>query len=240
MAAATGVLVALGALAGLAIVVGRPVTQVLPVVEPAVGVALVVLGALVVTGRGPSWRVPLPARRADTPGFALFGVGYAGASAGCVLPIFLAVVVQAISLPVPVAAAVVTVYAAGVAVPLLAVTIAVGLGLDVAAGRIVGHGAGLERVAGAVLVLAGAGQILVAVAPDAVPSLPAIGDPTAPVVGGEVTQYYLTNAYKETQVKNAVTAVLAAYRGFDTLGEAVVVFSAGVVALSVLRREVFA
>ena len=73
-----------------------------------------------------------------------------------------------------------------------------------------------------------------------VPSLPAIGDPTAPVVGGEVTQYYLENAYKETQVKNAVTAVLAAYRGFDTLGEAVVVFSAGVVALSVLRREVFA
>lgn len=73
-----------------------------------------------------------------------------------------------------------------------------------------------------------------------VPALPTIGDPTAPVAGGEVTQYYLDNAYKETGVKNAVTAVLAAYRGFDTLGEAVVVFSAGVVALSVLRREVFA
>jgi len=73
-----------------------------------------------------------------------------------------------------------------------------------------------------------------------VPALPAIGDPTAPVAGGEITQYYLEHAKKETQVKNAVTAVLAAYRGFDTLGEAVVVFSAGVVALSVLRREVFA
>jgi len=73
-----------------------------------------------------------------------------------------------------------------------------------------------------------------------VPALPTIGDPTAPVVGGEVTQYYLANAYKQTEVENAVTAVLAAYRGFDTLGEAVVVFSAGVVALSVLRREVFA
>ena len=73
-----------------------------------------------------------------------------------------------------------------------------------------------------------------------VPALPTIGDPTAPVVGGEVTQYYLANAYKQTEVGNAVTAVLAAYRGFDTLGEAVVVFSAGVVALSVLRREVFA
>lgn len=73
-----------------------------------------------------------------------------------------------------------------------------------------------------------------------VPALPAIGDPTAPVAGGEVTSYYLGNAYAETDVKNAVTAVLAAYRGFDTLGEAVVVFAAGVAALSVLRREVFA
>jgi len=74
-----------------------------------------------------------------------------------------------------------------------------------------------------------------------VPALPPIGvAETNPVLSGEVTQYYLGHAYKETQVKNAVTAVLAAYRGFDTLGEAVVVFSAGVVALSVLRREVFA
>ncbi|MBX0321550.1 DUF4040 domain-containing protein [Halomicroarcula sp. F13] len=73
-----------------------------------------------------------------------------------------------------------------------------------------------------------------------VPALPAIGDPSSPVVGGEVTQYYLDNAYEQTDVKNAVTAVLAAYRGFDTLGEAVVVFAAGVAALTVLRREVFA
>jgi multicomponent Na+:H+ antiporter subunit B len=73
-----------------------------------------------------------------------------------------------------------------------------------------------------------------------VPALPTIGDPNAAVTGGEVTQYYLDNAYKQTDVKNAVTAVLAAYRGFDTLGEGVVVFVAGVAALSVLRREVFA
>jgi len=82
--------------------------------------------------------------------------------------------------------------------------------------------------------------IFVVVMGATVPALPAIGDPNSPVVGGEVTQYYIGNAYAETDVKNAVTAVLAAYRGFDTLGEAVVVFSAGIVALSVLRREVFA
>jgi multicomponent Na+:H+ antiporter subunit B len=72
-----------------------------------------------------------------------------------------------------------------------------------------------------------------------VPALPTIGDPAAPVVGGEVTTYYLDNAYDQTGVENAVTAVLAAYRGFDTLGEAAVVFTAGVAVLLVLRREAF-
>ncbi|MFC7077332.1 DUF4040 domain-containing protein [Haloarcula halophila] len=82
--------------------------------------------------------------------------------------------------------------------------------------------------------------VFVAVMAASVPALPAIGDPTAPVTGGEVTQYYIENAYDQTGVHNAVTAVLAAYRGFDTLGEAVVVFVAGIAALSVLRQEVFA
>jgi multicomponent Na+:H+ antiporter subunit B len=71
------------------------------------------------------------------------------------------------------------------------------------------------------------------------PALPAIGDPSAPVVSYDVTQHYLANAYDETGVKNAVTAVLAAYRGFDTLGEAVVVLTAGVVVFVVLRQEEF-
>lgn len=55
----------------------------------------------------------------------------------------------------------------------------------------------------------------------------------------EVTQHYLTYTYAETGVRNAVTAVLAAYRGFDTFGEAVVVFAVGVAVLLVLDREVF-
>ncbi|KTG09943.1 cation:proton antiporter [Haloprofundus marisrubri] len=85
-----------------------------------------------------------------------------------------------------------------------------------------------------VVVVAFAGVLLATV-----PALPAIGAADSPVAGGEVTQYYLENAYEETEVSNAVTAVLAAYRGFDTLGEAVVVFTAGVAVLLVLRREVF-
>lgn len=73
-----------------------------------------------------------------------------------------------------------------------------------------------------------------------VAAFPAIGDPAAPAwAHPEVTQYYLDNAYKETGVYNAVTAVLAGYRGFDTFGEATVVFAAGVAALVVLHTEVF-
>ena len=95
----------------------------------------------------------------------------------------------------------------------------------------------LEPIRWRTVALVGGFALLIGVT---VPALPAIGDPGSAVAGGEVTQYYLANAYAETEVRNAVTAVLAAYRGFDTLGEGVVVFAAVVVTLSVLRREVVA
>lgn len=46
-----------------------------------------------------------------------------------------------------------------------------------------------------------------------------------------VASYYLDNALEETGVPNVVTAVLASYRGFDTLGEVVVVYTAAVAVL---------
>jgi len=71
--------------------------------------------------------------------------------------------------------------------------------------------------------------------------IPAIGSPDAPIWSNpDVTQWYLTETYAQTHVENTVMAVLAAFRGFDTFGEAVVVFAGGVAALIVLHREVFA
>ena len=64
--------------------------------------------------------------------------------------------------------------------------------------------------------------------------LPAFGDPNAPI-HQHVAPYYLENALRDTNVPNVVTAVLADYRGFDTLGEAIVVFTAGVGVLLLLR-----
>lgn len=73
-----------------------------------------------------------------------------------------------------------------------------------------------------------------------VPAIPAIGDPSAVAWQyADVSQFYLENAAEETHVKNTVTAVLAAYRGFDTFGEAVVVFAAGVSVLAILKEERF-
>ena len=80
---------------------------------------------------------------------------------------------------------------------------------------------------------------LVAVLSTTLFALPPVGAADSAVVTDDVTRYYLDNAYEETQVQNAVTAVLAAYRGFDTLGEATVVYAAGIGLLIVLKKEVF-
>lgn len=63
--------------------------------------------------------------------------------------------------------------------------------------------------------------------------LPTIGDHNTPA-NGDVSVYYIENAYHDTHAPNIVTAVLADYRGFDTLFETCVLFLSGVVTLMVL------
>ncbi|WP_276259752.1 DUF4040 domain-containing protein [Haloglomus litoreum] len=68
-----------------------------------------------------------------------------------------------------------------------------------------------------------------------VPALPPVG--TAPGLrDGGAGAYYLANA-ADFAVKNVVTSVLVAFRGFDTFGEVAVVFAAGLAVLVVLGRE---
>ena len=66
--------------------------------------------------------------------------------------------------------------------------------------------------------------------------LPAFSDPTAPI-HTHVVPRYLSSALHETGIPNVVTAVLASYRGYDTLGETTVVFTAGVGVIALLRRR---
>lgn len=66
--------------------------------------------------------------------------------------------------------------------------------------------------------------------------LPAFGVPHAPQ-HVHVAPYYLETSLPETGIPNVVGAVLASYRGYDTLGETTVVFTAGIGVLLLLRRN---
>lgn len=69
--------------------------------------------------------------------------------------------------------------------------------------------------------------------------MPPFGDPDNPI-HQHVAPRYIEESPKEVGLPNMVTSVLASYRGFDTLGETVVVFAAAIGVLSLLgvaRRE---
>ncbi|MFN2328913.1 MAG: Na(+)/H(+) antiporter subunit B [Chromatocurvus sp.] len=63
--------------------------------------------------------------------------------------------------------------------------------------------------------------------------MPAFGDPDSPA-SSHVAVRYLEESGREIDIPNVVTSVLASYRGYDTFGEAVVIFTAAVGVLSLL------
>jgi multicomponent Na+:H+ antiporter subunit B len=76
---------------------------------------------------------------------------------------------------------------------------------------------------GLVLLVAGAG-------------LPRFGDPHSPA-SLHVASVYLRGSYADAHTPNVVTTMIADYRGFDTLGETMVVLSAGLACMLLLRRR---
>jgi len=74
------------------------------------------------------------------------------------------------------------------------------------------------------------GALLIYAATD----FPAWSDPASPA-STYLSPYYIEKTMEETSVPNIVTAVLADYRGFDTMFETTVIFSAGVVCFFLLR-----
>lgn len=63
---------------------------------------------------------------------------------------------------------------------------------------------------------------------------PHFGDGTSPA-SQHVSPYYIEHTMEDTSVPNIVTAVLADYRGYDTLFETAVIFSAGLACFFLLR-----
>lgn len=63
---------------------------------------------------------------------------------------------------------------------------------------------------------------------------PAWGDPNSPA-STHLSNHYIEKAIEETEVPNLVTAVLADYRGYDTMFETAVIFCAGLACFILLR-----
>ena len=66
--------------------------------------------------------------------------------------------------------------------------------------------------------------------------LPDFGSPASPVHQHPMADRFLVQSADEIGIPNAVTSVLASYRGYDTFGEVVVVFTAAIAVLMLLGR----
>ena len=77
------------------------------------------------------------------------------------------------------------------------------------------------------------GALLIYAADD----FPEWGSPSAPASASPLSSHFISNTGVDTEVPNMVTAVLADYRGFDTMFETVVVFIAGMAVLAILKNS---
>lgn len=188
----------------------RAVIDVVPWAALVVGVGVAGLGVWLLAGRELPVRLPTPGRAADgrsTGAVLTFGVGYAVASLSCTLPVFLTLVVgTATQQSVGSALALFGVYAVGMALPLLAVTVGLAVGRDSLVRHMRRLSQYVNRVAGGLLLLAG----LYVVAFWAGELAGVTGGPLSPVIGWvEGLSAELSTAFSEQPaVVGGVSAAL--------------------------------
>ena len=67
--------------------------------------------------------------------------------------------------------------------------------------------------------------------------MPKVGDATSPANSHpKVAEHYITKSKEEVGPANFVTSVLGDYRGYDTMGETIVIFTAALCVLLLLRQ----
>ncbi len=158
-ATTVGFMVVFGTIGGAISLGARQLIHALPWAGLTIGIALVVAGAAVLSGRHLAVRLPgigSGAGRGGLRGDLLFGIGYGTASCSCTLPIFLAATGTAVTGSVAGSALSFVAYAAGMGTILTALAVAAALsqkGLALALRRVVPY---VSRASGALLLLAGA------------------------------------------------------------------------------------
>jgi cytochrome c-type biogenesis protein len=148
-------------LVGVLITLGvREVIDALPWAALVVGAGIAVLGVAMLFGLELSVNLPKVGSGASKRGYGsmfTFGVSYAVASLSCTLPIFLAVVAGTIpTLSLAAGIATFLVYGLGMSLVLVVLTLAVAAGQQSIVRRVRASAKYINRVAGGILVLAGA------------------------------------------------------------------------------------
>ena len=154
-----GFLVVFG-LAGILITAGfRFVINAIPWFAVVVGVGVIALGVALLAGREMTVGLPRARRAASGKGYRsvfLFGVSYAVASLSCTLPVFLTVVATQVTRGSFVSGiATFVAYASGMALVLMAITVALAIGKRSLVARLKGAGRSIGVVSGVILVVTG-------------------------------------------------------------------------------------
>ncbi len=158
-----GLVCAAGAIAVLGLIgigvaaLGRAITPYIPAMELVVGVGLILLGVLTLLGTVPRFHPKIGARM-KRGHLSLFGFGalYALASAGCVAPIFIGVILSALSTGGFIGGlAVFLAYVIGLSVLLIGVTVLVACAKEAAMIEIKRAMPYVERVGALILILVG-------------------------------------------------------------------------------------
>jgi cytochrome c biogenesis protein CcdA len=162
---AVGLVVSLGffvvfAIAGSAITLGfRTVTTWIPWIALAVGFGVVGLGIAMLAGYQMTVSLPKASRAGSGKGWGrvfMFGVSYAIASLSCTLPVFLSVVATQLTQQSLLGGiAVFMAYALGMSLVLVALTVFMALGKATLVDRLRGSVRYVNRLSGAILVIAG-------------------------------------------------------------------------------------
>lgn len=161
VAATAGVFAAFGVVIAGTLLSGRSLEPVVPVFEAVVGVALVGIGVFVLVRGSLPVSVRLPQRRSTVVGFVLFGAAYAAAATACVFPVFFALVVRSLSMPPGQSVLVLGSFAGTFGVLMLSATTAAAFGHRFTTGVFAGSVERVVRLSGALIVVAGFGQLYV-------------------------------------------------------------------------------
>lgn len=154
-ASAAGAILILGLIGVGVSSFGEVITPLIPKMEPIVGFILVFLGAVMLMELPVRFRVGKSVRRKGYAGLFVFGSLYALASAGCIAPIFIGVILRAVSGGFLWGMAVFMSYALGLGLLLIIVTLLVASAKEIAMARLLGAMPYVRRAGAVVLLAAG-------------------------------------------------------------------------------------